>query len=225
MTKAPAGRPVHTYSGAKKAETVLQRKGNRMTEKLAQILAAREQRMLRIRQALLDYPDTFLVSVKLNIPGPEKVSELTPQLLQIATTCLEQRLNLAKIDIIHSDKKTTTAGEEALYILAPKNEAEDPFRRRLRQKIKLMLIEIEDSDPLGRLFDLDLWQGHSQVKRSELGLPPRRCLLCEEAAVICAREQRHTLSELKQSINLLLQSDPRICHTNMPCSGELQGSE
>lgn len=173
--------------------------------------------MLRIRQALLDYPDTFLVSVKLNIPGPEKVSELTPQLLQIAITSLEQRLNLAKIDIIHSEKKTTTAGEEALYVLAPKNEAEDPFHKRLRQKIKLMLIDIEDNDPLGRLFDLDLWHGNSQVKRSELGLPPRRCLLCEEIAVICAREQRHPLSELKQSIDLLLKSDPRICHAQKSC--------
>ena len=188
-----------------------------MTEKLAQILAAREQRMLRLRQALLDYPDAYLVSVKLNIPGPEKVSVLTPQLLQVSITCLEQRLNLAGIDIIHSEQQTTAAGEEALYILTPESEAEDPFHRRLRQKIKLMLVEIEDSDPLGRLFDLDLWQGDSQVKRSELGLPPRRCLLCEEAAVICAREQRHSLSELKQSIDLLLQNDPRICHNQESC--------
>lgn len=188
-----------------------------MTEKLAQILAAREQRMLRLRQALLDYPDAYLVSVKLNIPGPEKVSGLTPQLLQVAITCLEQQLNLAGVDIIHSEQQTTAAGEEALYVLMPESEAEDPFHRRLRQKIKLMLVEIEDSDPLGRLFDLDLWQGDSQVKRSELGLPPRRCLLCEEAAVICAREQRHSLSELKQSIDLLLQNDPRICHNQESC--------
>lgn len=185
-----------------------------MTEKLAQILAAREQRMLRIRQALLDYSDALLVSVKLNIPGPEKTSALTPQLLQIAVTSLEQRLNQAGIDIIRSEKKTTIAGEEALYILAPKNEAENLFNRRLRQKLKLMLIEIEDSDPLGRLFDFDLWQDNSQVRRSELGLPPRRCLLCEEVAVICAREQRHPLSELKQNIELLLQNDPRICHNH-----------
>ncbi len=188
-----------------------------MTEKLAQILAAREHRMLRLRQALLDYPDAYLVSIKLNIPGPEKVSALTPQLLRVATACLEQRLNLAGIDIVHSEQQTTAAGEEALYVLAPESEAEDPFHRRLRQKIKLLLVEIEDSDPLGRLFDLDLWQGNSQVKRSELGLPPRRCLLCEEAAVICAREQRHSLSELKQSIDLLLQNDPRICHNQGNC--------
>ncbi len=72
-------------------------------------------------------------------------------------------------------------GPEALWCVAhPASE------------IKAMCSTLEQSHPLGRLWDIDVICPQSgQVGRQSLGESQRRCLLCDEPAHACARSRRH----------------------------------
>ncbi|HHT65750.1 MAG TPA: citrate lyase holo-[acyl-carrier protein] synthase [Clostridiales bacterium] len=189
-----------------------------MTEIHEQILVARERRSERIGRALSAFPADYIVSITLNIPGPEKVLPAGSQLIQLAQDLLLPALTDCGCAILHQECHSGAAGVAALLVASPGPVGLDDSVS-LRKKIKRLLVEIEETDPLGRLLDLDLWQGQEQVKRSELGLPPRPCLICEKPAVLCARSQSHPWTQLRERIDRLLQSDPRLCH-NQEVRGE-----
>ena len=81
-------------------------------------------------------------------------------------------------------------GPEALYVV-------EAHARELKQA----LVALEESHPLGRLWDIDVIDPDAgPVARASLGLPARRCLVCEEPAHACARSRRHPLDEVLQFI-------------------------
>ena len=62
-------------------------------------------------------------------------------------------------------------------------------------------MELEDTHPLGRLFDADIILPEGRpLSRTELGAPPRRCLLCDREARFCMRNGSHTREELHAKI-------------------------
>ncbi|WEV41766.1 citrate lyase holo-[acyl-carrier protein] synthase [Bifidobacterium sp. ESL0682] len=65
-----------------------------------------------------------------------------------------------------------------------------------------MAIGFEDDFTLGRLFDIDVMKQSSvhQLSRTDLGMPPRRCMVCEKPAKECARDQTHTARELSEAV-------------------------
>ena len=66
------------------------------------------------------------------------------------------------------------------------------------EDIKTLATEIEESHPLGRLFDMDVIAVDGRkADRSELGLGPRPCLICGGPARECARSRTHTVAELQ----------------------------
>lgn len=68
--------------------------------------------------------------------------------------------------------------------------------------VKAALVALEDAEPAGRLWDLDVVAGLGAdglpliLGRRALGLPPRRCLVCDADAAACARSARHPLPVL-----------------------------
>lgn len=70
--------------------------------------------------------------------------------------------------------------------------------RQDSRTLKTRLVAVEESHPLGRLFNMDILtsDGHS-VSRSELGLPERTCIICGESAGRCIQSQAHS-TELLQ---------------------------
>jgi holo-ACP synthase CitX len=67
-------------------------------------------------------------------------------------------------------------------------------RCREPEKLKLLLVGIEETHPLGRLFDLDLNFGRedSSFGRSDAGIEPRSCFICGKPAALCARSAAHS---------------------------------
>lgn len=64
--------------------------------------------------------------------------------------------------------------------------------------VKGLTCQIEEADGLGRLFDMDvLAPDGRKLDRGELGLPPRRCLICGGPAAECASRRAHTARELQ----------------------------
>ena len=65
------------------------------------------------------------------------------------------------------------------------------------QTVKRAAIALEQTHLLGRLWDIDVLTPQGEIlSRQQFSLPPRACLICSRAAVLCAREQSHTLAEL-----------------------------
>ena len=144
------------------------------------ILFAREQKQFHI-QKLLENHD-LVISIKSNIPGSHK---------NIVEAYLLVRLfhvELAKRFIFKRPMMMDTA--DGPYDLIPLNQGN-------LKDIKIQLIELEDTHPLGRFIDLDIHQQMSQsISRADFGLPFRKCYLCELDAHVCARNQTHDIQDL-----------------------------
>ncbi|MDR3437795.1 citrate lyase holo-[acyl-carrier protein] synthase [Telmatospirillum sp.] len=156
---------------------------------LTQMLAAREQRAAR-QQAALARHALPVVSLSVVMPGPVKSTPLTRSIRDIAVTALAA-LFAAKQWPIRSFAPTGgSTGPEALYVI-------DCDALALKQA----LAELEDTHPLGRLWDIDvLCPERGQIGRRDLGRAPRRCLICNGDAHACARSQRHPLADLQAVI-------------------------
>ncbi len=166
------------------------------------ILAAREQRYQNILEKTAEYPGKTLLSAKLNIPGPEKNGFYTETVFVLMCLVTEQHLKKNGVYIEQKTARPSVAGPEALYVLDGRSTSPE--------EIKTLLVTLEETDNLGRLFDLDIWHQGKQLERSELGLPPRLCFLCNEPATVCARERKHSLSEIQNFITQLIEQDKRL---------------
>lgn len=67
---------------------------------------------------------------------------------------------------------------------------------------KRIAVNIEDTHPLGRLFDIDIINADGvPVSRDAIGEKPRRCLVCDHEARYCMRMRWHTQEEIWAKIN------------------------
>lgn len=77
--------------------------------------------------------------------------------------------------------------------------------------VKRQLVKFEEEHPYGRLLDLDVlvWdeenQRLGQISRKDLGLPPRRCFICNEEAKVCSRSRRHSVREMQTAVCQLIE--------------------
>ena len=70
---------------------------------------------------------------------------------------------------------------------------------------KRIAVQIEDTHPLGRLFDIDIIDKDGvPVSRDRVGSSPRRCLVCNREARYCMRMRWHTQEEIWERINAMV---------------------
>ena len=151
---------------------------------LDDILAARDARVAR-QQALLQQGG-MLLSLTLVAPGAVKRSPLLDAIFAAALAALRPLVDDARARIEAVDD----GGHHALYLLD--GDAHDWKKR---------VIALENRAPLARLWDIDIIGGNgTPISRRDLGLPPRRCLLCDDDAKTCARERRHDIAALQADI-------------------------
>jgi len=71
--------------------------------------------------------------------------------------------------------------------------------------VKRRCIAMEGAEPFARLVDFDVFDGNGcQIDRATLGLLPRPCLICDQAAVDCIRLRRHTAEQVLEKSDELL---------------------
>ena len=67
--------------------------------------------------------------------------------------------------------------------------------------IKHATAYLEDTHPLGRLWDIDvICPTSGLIKRSAIRQPVRKCFICDEPAHACSRARRHDANALAQVI-------------------------
>ncbi|WGE90062.1 triphosphoribosyl-dephospho-CoA synthase CitG [Actinobacillus arthritidis] len=152
---------------------------------LEQLLTAREERAFLQQECLEKYQQTLL-SVTLTAVGGVKKNEL---LDYIFARCLENLSALfKKLDISPTVEfiRPLVTGHEAIFVL-PIDAV----------TLKKACIELEDSSPLARLWDIDVVTPNGELlNRTALGFPPRSCLCCAENAKLCARSRTHSIEQI-----------------------------
>ncbi len=170
-----------------------------MQATLQEILDARENRA-QIQKRLLDEYQKPLVCFTMNIPGPEKYNRDISIGFSIGNRLLEEQLKVCPV--LHRQMFFKNTGCEGYYVVDQPASA-----------LKLLAVRVEDSDPIGRLFDIDVLDTSGRkLTREELGFERRRCLLCGNDAAVCARSRAHGLPALQKKVDMLL----KIAATRLP---------
>ena len=162
-----------------------------MDTTLQEILSARERRVQTQKDLLARYQKP-VICFTMNIPGPEKCNRKIAIGFWLGDRLLQQALQ--NMPVLHRHVRYENTGCEGFYVV------DSPA-----QALKKLTVALEDSTPLSRLFDMDVLDADGvHLHREELGLAPRKCLLCEKDATICARSRAHGLDALLQRTHSLL---------------------
>lgn len=158
---------------------------------LQDVLLARERRAQRQRELRKAY-EKPLICFTMNIAGPEKVSPTIARGFEYGKRLLSAQLS--GLDILFSEDRSTAAGCEAIYVVDA-----DPVA------LKCLTSQMEDELPIGRLFDMDVLSPTGEkLSRQDMGLPPRRCLICSQNAYLCSRSRTHSVQQLQERTSLIL---------------------
>lgn len=162
-----------------------------MEPTLTEILSAREIRAQK-QQALLAEYQKPLLCFTMNIAGPVKLDRDISMGFSVGSWLLLDRIPAGRL--LHREEYRHHTGCEGYYMV------DMPAR-----ELKALAMELEDIHPIGRLFDLDVLDtdGH-KLSREEMGVPRRKCLLCDQDAHICARSRAHSVAELQDRTGFLL---------------------
>ncbi|AKO45500.1 triphosphoribosyl-dephospho-CoA synthase CitG [[Haemophilus] ducreyi] len=157
---------------------------------LEQLLIAREQRVALQQQCLHEYQQTLL-SLTLTAVGPVKKNALLDYMFAKALANITVCFNKFSVTATAQFIRPLQTGHEALFVL--------PIDAKI---LKRAMIELENSSPLARLWDIDVisQEGHL-LSRGEFGFAERTCLMCAESAKICARSRRHSIDDLLSEIH------------------------
>lgn len=127
-----------------------------------------------------------VISFCMNIPGPIKTTAEIRMAFDIGCREIERVLQIEKIKILDSTCFHSYTGDE--WILCVEGNTIN---------IKELMTAIENSHPLGRLFDIDVIDvnGHKLSRNCF-----RKCLICNAQSQECSRNRKHSIHELQNKI-------------------------
>ena len=157
------------------------------------ILNARDKRVRRQKELLSRFGST-VICFTMNIAGPVKCDPLIEEGFLVGISQIKAQLNGESVPILHFEEERIFTGCTAYFAVSG-----DPLF------IKKLTSEVEDSSPIGRLFDIDVIRNDgTKVSRTELGFEARRCLICDNPAMVCSSSRAHSVSELQEKTHSLL---------------------
>lgn len=156
---------------------------------LSELLAARERRAAWQRRLRENHAGAMVVLSVLT-PGAVKNHAFSRAVFHAGQAALARLIETRGWTVGAHIRLHEAQGEMACWIIHAAPHA-----------VKHSLLHLEDSQPIGRLWDLDvLDEAGNPLSRREFHHAPRRCLVCDADAKICARERRHSLDELQTAM-------------------------
>ena len=152
------------------------------------VLAGRDERAA-VQNELLATA-AFVCQISLNIPGWPKRLDGDEAAARKCAGEFQKQLGRAPLTV-----RELASGAGFCIEMSFDGDADDAKRAA---------VEIEETAPWGRVFDIDVITRDGQLSRKTLGLPARKCLLCNEEAKVCARAGRHSQVELRKVLSLLI---------------------
>ncbi|WP_321449498.1 citrate lyase holo-[acyl-carrier protein] synthase [uncultured Cohaesibacter sp.] len=162
---------------------------------LKDMLQARERRVRRREDGLAHYRmPTITFSVVM--PGPVKLCPMSELLAKKAECAMREQLSAKGWESYMLWSQNADTGPEALFAVGCEAE-----------KLKMAMVELEESHPLGRLWDLDVHGADGRaVSRRDIGMAPRQCLLCDQPAHACARSRAHEMGDIIRAMEERIRS-------------------
>ncbi|MGI6224172.1 MAG: citrate lyase holo-[acyl-carrier protein] synthase [Prevotella sp.] len=158
---------------------------------LTELLDSRDRRWSHEKELMAHYPKLTLICLTVVMPGKVKRNANSLVVAKAATKAIHESFD---DDMRLWEEKDLPTGFEAYSMV--KLSPEDVKRR---------CCEIEETHPLGRLFDVDvIGPGGVPISRKQLGLEPRKCLICGNEARLCMRMHTHTQEELHAKIKEMI---------------------
>lgn len=159
------------------------------------MLDAKEKRYYKIK----DLTEKFglpVLSFMLNIPGEDKNFKDAVNFHKDYIKEIKKTFDDNEIKIIYEEYHNLNTGMEYLAVFNGNGKF-----------VKEKMIDLEEKDLGGRLLDIDIYDSDfSQISRSVLNLPERRCILCTGIARTCIKEERHSLNDLKEKVRRILKN-------------------
>ncbi|HSK68925.1 MAG TPA: citrate lyase holo-[acyl-carrier protein] synthase, partial [Candidatus Limnocylindria bacterium] len=148
---------------------------------------SREARAARQAELLREHGGC-LVSLTMNVAGPVKLNPDVARAFHEGVRMLRDALAAHRLEVIYEEARLPFTGPEAFLCVRADAAA-----------VKRLACAMEERDALGRLLDADVLRADGEkVSRAEIGLPPRRCLVCGGPAAPCAAGRRHPAAEVFQ---------------------------
>lgn len=161
---------------------------------LDELLQSRDLRHQKHLELLDQFHDHTLVSVTMVMPGTVKSNFISISLADKAENFLRHCDKLQIEYLLRLDKHT---GSEIFFI------SKLPL-----EETKRLCCAIEDGHPLGRLWDFDVIKKDSTpMSRTELGVRPRKCIICDEDAIYCIRGRKHSKEDLYQRVKEIFEQN------------------
>lgn len=160
---------------------------------LEEMLLARERRA-DFQQELLKKYGVTLICLTMNLAGEEKRFDSADRLFEAGVRLIDEQLGRHHVITPFRAPRDYSTGLEGYWAAdcAP-------------ETIKRLMVQIEDAFDAARLFDIDVLNASGEkLSRSDMGAPPRRCLICNDAASACARSRRHGLDAVTQRTRQLI---------------------
>ena len=175
-----------------------------------QLLAERERRW-NTRLSLAGLYNCPVLSLTLNIPGPDKNLPGADAALCWLRAALCVAVDGAGGKVV--DEVRLSGPDGLAWLAAVRMDA---------MALKALAVAVEESHVLGRLADADVMDAQGQpLNREHLaalasadaaarnggavqGRAPRQCFLCSRPASLCRREGRHSLEELLAAVRQML---------------------
>lgn len=168
---------------------------------LDELLASRDARHAMQQKLMAEHSGKTLVCLTVVMPGSVKRNQQSLTVARAAVKAMRKAYNISddllpETELLTNELKIETreclverdlnTGYEA-YLITPLPLLE----------AKRVAVVIEDTHPLGRLFDIDVIDAQGiPVSRDRVGGQPRRCLVCDHEARYCMRMRWHTQEEI-----------------------------
>ena len=163
---------------------------------LHELLASRDARHAMQHALQAEHPGKTLVCLTVVMPGSVKRNRQSLVVAHAAVDAMQSAFAQSEVQPVPLIERDLNTGYEAYLLTSlPLLDA------------KRKAVAIEDTHPLGRLFDIDIIDGQGiPVSRDRVGSQPRRCLVCDREARYCMRMRWHTQEEIWQAIDSMLEN-------------------
>ena len=183
---------------------------------LHELLASRDARHATQQKLLAEHSGKTLVCLTVVMPGSVKRNQQSLTAAHAAVEAMRKTFavkeNKGLFPLENIETPEPLVPQESLAPTLLEFDLETGYEAYLITPMPLLeakriAVNIEDTHPLGRLFDIDIINADGvPVSRDAIGEKPRRCLVCDHEARYCMRMRWHTQEEIWAKINEMVDS-------------------
>ena len=168
---------------------------------LDELLASRDARHAMQQKLMAEHSGKTLVCLTVVMPGSVKRNQQSLTVARAAVEAMRKAYNISDDLLPETELLTNELKAEAGECLVER-DLNTGYEAYLITPLPLLeakrvAVDIEDTHPLGRLFDIDVIDAQGiPVSRDRVGGQPRRCLVCYHEARYCMRMRWHTQEEI-----------------------------